>query len=73
MFCVGENDGKLDASGEKRDSYRGIVLEMVRRVWVTIHKDRSQFICCTWREHKVYGSRCNGTGRCGGEGEGCSS
>lgn len=41
MFCVGENDGKLDVLGEKRDSYRGIVFEMVRRVWVIIYKDRS--------------------------------
>lgn len=31
-LCTDENDSKIDAAGEKRDSYIGIVLEVVR-VW----------------------------------------
>lgn len=43
-LCANENDSKIDAAGEKRDSYRGIVLQVVRRIWVIIHKDRSQTV-----------------------------
>lgn len=32
-LCADENDNKIDAAGEKRDSYIGMVLEVVRRVW----------------------------------------
>ena len=40
-LCADENDRRIDAAGEKRDSYRAIVLEVLRRIWVTIHQDRS--------------------------------
>lgn len=42
-LCADENDSKIGTAREKGNSYRAIVL-VVRRIWVLIHKDRSQTV-----------------------------
>ena len=41
LIKAGENDRRVDAAGEKRDSYRAIIPEIVRRLLVTIHQHSS--------------------------------
>ena len=38
LIKAGENNRRVDGAGVKRENYRAIVPEVVRRVWVTIHQ-----------------------------------